>query len=499
MKICITTTFDANYMLGGKTLFKSIKRHTDCTGIDFKVITYDPEVVKQLGAENCHFVTPEIQARYKNVKYSPPLPEQKYRASWHRYEMFNFKGYDRVICLDSDCICPEDISYLFSEELNQYDLISVEDHIVSMWAQTKVLPELEKQGLNFTGLRRRLLAGQIDIQPAVLIANKSIVNEKWYNKLLNYANTSGFTYSIDEGILNDFIYLDKIKIKILPLEWDYQDLYEVHCPTVPVPTKPFIVHCEQSKPFKRKRAELDARLRKWHDKWWDEFHFGEARTEGCGDLDRLAIKHKADKSSLFHNFAAKYDRILSCFRESSTSVLEIGVAQGQSSKMWADYFPNAMIHGADITEASKVCEAYCPRIKVHITDQRNEAQLKHLEQFGPFDMILDDGNHWWMEQILSFKTLFPFVKKGGIYIIEDSCTSYWKEYKNHPISCVEYFKGLVDEVNLRGERARVPTNPPPDFGNWEQGWHRREDCFGILPDFESIEFMNAIIVIRKRL
>ena len=40
-KICICTTFDRNYIEAGKTLFSSIKRHTDCTGIDFKVITSD--------------------------------------------------------------------------------------------------------------------------------------------------------------------------------------------------------------------------------------------------------------------------------------------------------------------------------------------------------------------------------------------------------------------------------------------------------------------------
>lgn len=110
-KICITTTFDYNYRLGGQTLFKSIRRHTDCTGIDFKVITADPRVIKDLGAENCHVVTEEIQARYSNVKYSKDLPPEKYKASWYRYEMFNFEGYDRVICIDSDCICIEDISY----------------------------------------------------------------------------------------------------------------------------------------------------------------------------------------------------------------------------------------------------------------------------------------------------------------------------------------------------------------------------------------------------
>ena len=77
-----------------------------------------------------------------------------------------------------------------------------------------------------------------------------------------------------------------------------------------------------------------------------------------------------------------------------------------------------------------------------------------LGQFAPFDLIIDDGNHWWREQILSFKTLFPFLNKGGIYIVEDTCTSYWPEYKNNPISCVDYFKGLVDEVNLNGARGR---------------------------------------------
>ncbi|MEK6881618.1 MAG: hypothetical protein AABY22_18500, partial [Nanoarchaeota archaeon] len=36
-KICIVTTFDRNYKEAGKTLFNSIRRHTDCSGIDFKI------------------------------------------------------------------------------------------------------------------------------------------------------------------------------------------------------------------------------------------------------------------------------------------------------------------------------------------------------------------------------------------------------------------------------------------------------------------------------
>jgi lipopolysaccharide biosynthesis glycosyltransferase len=714
-RVCITTACDSNYMDGVVTLFKTIRRYTDCTGIDFKVITADQAVVDRLGAENCHVVTDEIRARYSNVKYSKDLPESKYHTSWYRYEMFSFEGYDRVICIDSDCLCIQDISYLFSEELNEFDIISVEDHIVSK-CFTKLVPELEAQGLNFKRLRERMKDGKIDVQPALLVANKTIVNKVWYHKLLAYANATDFTYSIDEGILNDFIYIDNLRIKLLPLEWDYQDLYEIHCPELQVPTHPVIVHCQESKPFRKPKDETDPRTHKWHDRWWLESRFGEASTlvvilvwnrfenlirwincwnqcdrggaelvvihnlgidndryenlcrengiryvprenigfdlgafqdvcmerlhgfpnnwenliwitddcfpmakdfvaqylavlqrgalpcyeisdevkrhvrttgvmvtkeiskkltfpcdpirdredcylfehkgvnmleqlvsmgvnpsmvstdlmcaplwdSGCrshlglmqkheqvfcpacirsaqvvsepklGDLDAFAIKHKADKSSLYHNFAVKYDRLFGGIRESVRSVLEIGVAQGQSLRMWADYFPSALIHGADISEASRAATSYSNRIKFHLADQGNISQLKNLEQFSPFDIIIDDGNHFWKEQILSFNTLFSYVRKGGIYVIEDSCTSYWKEYMNHPISCVDHFKMLVDAVNLRGARGRPPSNPPPDFTDWNNGWHRREDCH-TLPEFESIHFMNAVIVIYKRL
>jgi hypothetical protein len=214
-------------------------------------------------------------------------------------------------------------------------------------------------------------------------------------------------------------------------------------------------------------------------------------------LDALAIKHKADKSSLYHNFAEKYDRLLSPFRESFTNVLEVGVGGGQSVRMWADYFPNAIIHGADIEGSCQSCESYSGRIKFHTVDQGSVAQLSTLGPFAPFDLIIDDGNHWWREQIVTFTTLFPLVRSGGLYIVEDSCTSYWTEYKNYAISCVDLFKALVDDVNLNGARGTVPVNPSPEFGNWEQGWHRREDCH-TLPAFESIQFMNALIIVTKR-
>ena len=272
MKICITTTFDRAYSLAGHTLFKSIRNHTDCAGVDFKVITADPEVVAEFGADHCHFVTDEIKARYNNVAYTPELPRERYSHSWYRFELFNFQGYDRVICIDSDCLCLRDMSYLFSEELNQWDIVSVEDHIVSKVFVPK-MAEYTRLGLNLKPLYQRVKAGKVDIQPALILANARVVNEAWYKSLLNYANTTRFTYSIDEGILNDFIYQDGLKVKLLPLEYDYQDCYETGELAMAPPADPVIVHCEESKPFKRDKATMNPLLHKWHDRWWYEHYY----------------------------------------------------------------------------------------------------------------------------------------------------------------------------------------------------------------------------------
>jgi len=59
--------------------------------------------------------------------------------------------------------------------------------------------------------------------------------------------------------------------------------------------------------------------------------------------------------------------------------------------------------------------------------------------------------------LLTFNTLFPALREGGVYIIEDIETSYWTKeglygyqtrygYK-HPDSIVEIFKEVADSIN----------------------------------------------------
>ena len=221
-----------------------------------------------------------------------------------------------------------------------------------------------------------------------------------------------------------------------------------------------------------------------------------------GNLEKLAIKYGTDKSSEVHNYCEKYEKYLPFNRYDNLNILEIGVLNGKSLKTWQEYYYKSKIVGIDINPD---CEQYNDRdnrVYVEIGSQGNNVFLNDImREYGPFDMILDDGSHLNEHVIFSFEHLFQSLKSGGIYIVEDVSTSYWSWYGgglNDPNSMMEYFKRLADDINFRGIE---------NLDNQEAVWWRREDFLipytnKVLPDcrtdIESITFLNGIILIRKR-
>lgn len=143
--------------------------------------------------------------------------------------------------------------------------------------------------------------------------------------------------------------------------------------------------------------------------------------DGAGELDRLA-GDTTDKASSGHGFLEFYERFFQPIKNSATKIFEIGISEGASLVLWEKYFPMATIHGIDILDKS-VLES--KRIKTFIADQADRSQLAaFIDKFGgDFDFILDDGGHTMPQQQISFGFLFPYVKPGGYYIIEDLHTS----------------------------------------------------------------------------
>lgn len=90
--------------------------------------------------------------------------------------------------------------------------------------------------------------------------------------------------------------------------------------------------------------------------------------------------------------------------------------------MWKRYLPHAQIYGIDI-HAKNIRE---PRITVFQGSQSDRAFLEKVTaEIGPIDLLIDDGSHIGDHIHVSFESLFPKVRPGGLYVIEDLHTSYW--------------------------------------------------------------------------
>lgn len=157
-------------------------------------------------------------------------------------------------------------------------------------------------------------------------------------------------------------------------------------------------------------------------------------------LCELFYKYGSDKCpQIFHSYSEFYYDILKNYKNDFKNVIEIGIGSneimkpivgekyqiGSSLKAWRDFFINANIYGLDVN--TKVLFEDI-RIKCLYTDQSNYISLeKTIDQIKEinndpnleFDFIIDDGSHIVDHMLLSFKTLFKHIKKGGIYIIED--------------------------------------------------------------------------------
>ncbi|TWB41177.1 class I SAM-dependent methyltransferase [Nitrospirillum pindoramense] len=178
-------------------------------------------------------------------------------------------------------------------------------------------------------------------------------------------------------------------------------------------------------------------------------------------LDEIGLKYATDKASNFHDFLNLYERVLATRRLEPVNIIEIGVYDGASVKMWREYFPNGRVVGVDINPAAATFAD--DGIQIEISDQSNmECLLSICRKYGPFDLIIDDGSHIWDHQILTLQQLFPWLNLGGIYILEDIDTSYGAyeaDYRGlSDISAAQYLKNICDYMvgdrvlNLKGSK-----------------------------------------------
>jgi len=201
-------------------------------------------------------------------------------------------------------------------------------------------------------------------------------------------------------------------------------------------------------------------------------------------LKEMFVTHKGRDVFKWEHFFAIYDRHCGDFRGREIKVLEFGVMRGGSLQLWKRYFgQGAMIHGVDINPRCKEYEE--SRITVHVGDQSDEIFLQELcKEFGPFDVVIDDGSHQVDHQKITLEALWPSLKDGGVYICEDTHTSYFTRFGGGyrgENSFIERAKGLIDSMHM-----------------WWSGRMGREQTAAWTPHLASMHFYPACLVLEKK-
>jgi hypothetical protein len=164
-----------------------------------------------------------------------------------------------------------------------------------------------------------------------------------------------------------------------------------------------------------------------------------------------------------------YGPFLAPLLDKPVNVLEIGVKDGRSMKLWERLFPkHNLIVGVGYGIGSAVEQVFKrhigPKHVLYTGSQIDADFLRRLkEDLGDtrFDIVIDDGSHVPWHQIFTLEFIFEhLLKDGGVYVIEDVETSYWDkpganlygyEVKDGGIgrtgSAVEKLKGVVDTIN----------------------------------------------------
>jgi cephalosporin hydroxylase len=180
-----------------------------------------------------------------------------------------------------------------------------------------------------------------------------------------------------------------------------------------------------------------------------------------GNLDIYKSFKKSPYYSIKHSsYFQVYAELLDQYKNKQIIFVEVGVFNGGSLFMWRDYFgAEARIIGIDQNPQAKKWEK--DGFEIHIGDQSDPAFWKtFFDSVGSADVILDDGGHTFEQQIVTVHNCIPNIKEGGLMIVEDTHTSYLKEF-GYPTkySFIEWTKKLIDNINSRFPTVNASNLP----------------------------------------
>jgi hypothetical protein len=117
-----------------------------------------------------------------------------------------------------------------------------------------------------------------------------------------------------------------------------------------------------------------------------------------------------------HGYIPDYVRLAEAIGPAGV-VCEVGVAQGLSLDMWQELFPDGLVIGVDSNPGSRWPQG-CPQV---IAGQDDPGLGTMVAQHAPSgcDLIVDDASHIGRLSAGTIGQLWPLVRPGGYYVVED--------------------------------------------------------------------------------
>lgn len=203
------------------------------------------------------------------------------------------------------------------------------------------------------------------------------------------------------------------------------------------------------------------------------------------EIEDIFFNKLSKKSDKWHPYFYAYEKHLSKFRKKDCKLLEIGVQSGGSLELWHHYFGDkCSIFGVDADPVVAKLQYDFP-VDLAIGDQEStEFWKEYTAKRGFFDIIIDDGGHTMKQQENTILSLFEKLNYGGVYIVEDTHTSYWNMYGGgfkREGSFIENMKSLIDLLHIRHIDNEKPS----------------QNVINVFHGLSSITFYDSMVVLEK--
>ena len=171
-------------------------------------------------------------------------------------------------------------------------------------------------------------------------------------------------------------------------------------------------------------------------------------------------------------------------------MIEIGILDGGSTIYWHHRYDLERLVAFEISaeapfftrylERNALTDAVRPHFGVSQSDpERIRAAIEHDFGGEPVDAVVDDASHQYVPTKIAFETIFPFLRPGGAYLIEDWAWGHdhkWppEAWKDQPLMSpllteltlvCGHARGVIDKIEVTHRFAviwRGPAELPGD-------------------------------------